>query len=122
MDDRRWCSQQSQEEFMKTDMVILVDEEDRVLGPLDKFSAHRWNGREPPKLHRAFSVFLFNRKGEMLLQQRAKTKITFPQVWSNTCCSHPLHTPEELEDKDYLGVKRAGMILSFYGSFLRAGM
>ena len=66
-------------------------------------------------LHRAFSVFLFNSKGELLLQQRAQEKITFPLYWTNTCCSHPLyylsdtqdtyktdHT-DELEEKDQLG-------------------
>ena len=51
-------------------------------------------------LHRAFSVFLFNGKNELLLQQRAKSKITFPGVWTNSCCSHPLYgyDPSEVED------------------------
>lgn len=50
-------------------------------------------------LHRAFSVFLFNQNNELLLQQRASDKITFPSVWSNTCCSHPLYsqTPNEVD-------------------------
>lgn len=46
-------------------------------------------------LHRAFSVFLFNDKNELLLQQRASEKITFPDMWTNTCCSHPLHMASE---------------------------
>lgn len=46
-------------------------------------------------LHRAFSVFLFNDKNELLLQQRASEKITFPDMWTNTCCSHPLSIPTE---------------------------
>lgn len=46
-------------------------------------------------LHRAFSVFLFNDKNELLLQQRATEKITFPDMWTNTCCSHPLSIPTE---------------------------
>ena len=46
-------------------------------------------------LHRAFSVFLFNSKNELLLQQRATEKITFPDMWTNTCCSHPLGIPGE---------------------------
>lgn len=46
-------------------------------------------------LHRAFSVFLFNDKNELLLQQRASEKITFPDMWTNTCCSHPLGIPGE---------------------------
>lgn len=47
-------------------------------------------------LHRAFSVFLFNEDGKLLLQQRADEKITFPSMWTNTCCSHPLCVPSEL--------------------------
>jgi len=46
-------------------------------------------------LHRAFSVFLFNSKNELLIQQRATEKITFPDMWTNTCCSHPLGIPGE---------------------------
>lgn len=61
-------------------------------------------------LHRAFSVFLFNSKKELLLQQRASEKITFPDMWTNTCCSHPLGIPGETGstlDASILGVKRA---------------
>ena len=61
-------------------------------------------------LHRAFSVFLFNSKNELLLQQRATEKITFPDMWTNTCCSHPLGIPGEggAELKEaVMGVKRA---------------
>ena len=59
-------------------------------------------------LHRAFSVFLFNSKGELLLQQRADEKITFPGMFTNTCCSHPLMKADELEIGDcYIGVRRA---------------
>lgn len=46
-------------------------------------------------LHRAFSTFLFNSEGKLLLQKRADTKITFPDCWTNTCCSHPLFNIEE---------------------------
>jgi isopentenyl-diphosphate delta-isomerase len=60
-------------------------------------------------LHRAFSVFLFNTRGELLLQRRAASKITFPHRWANTCCSHPLFTPAELETAGGLGVKRAAV-------------
>ena len=61
-------------------------------------------------LHRAFSVFLFNDKNELLLQQRATEKITFPDMWTNTCCSHPLGVPGETGSNltDAVeGVKRA---------------
>jgi isopentenyl-diphosphate delta-isomerase len=61
-------------------------------------------------LHRAFSVFLFNDKNELLLQQRATEKITFPDMWTNTCCSHPLNIPGETGSnftECVEGVKRA---------------
>ena len=54
-------------------------------------------------LHRAFSVFLFNSEGKLLLQKRSDTKITFPGYWTNTCCSHPLSTEEELPEEGQLG-------------------
>lgn len=57
-------------------------------------------------LHRAFSVFLFDSQNRLLLQQRATEKITFPDMWTNTCCSHPLNTPSELVLKDQLGKKK----------------
>lgn len=64
--------------------VILVNEQDEDLGTMEKMEAH-----EKAVLHRAFSVFLFNDKGEMLLQQRAKEKYHSGGLWTNTCCSHP---------------------------------
>jgi isopentenyl-diphosphate delta-isomerase len=54
-------------------------------------------------LHRAFSVFLFNSENKLLLQQRASEKITFPDLWTNTCCSHPLNTPLELDEEAQIG-------------------
>ncbi len=64
--------------------VILVDEQDVANGTMEKMEAHRKG-----VLHRAFSVFIFNPKGEMLLQQRALGKYHSPGLWTNTCCSHP---------------------------------
>lgn len=64
--------------------VVLVDEENKVLGTMPKAEVH---GTQTP-LHRAFSSFIFNAKGELLLQQRARSKKTWPLVWSNTCCGH----------------------------------
>ena len=58
-------------------------------------------------LHRAFSVFLFDDQGRLLLQQRADEKITFPSYYTNTCCSHPLSYPEEMEEVNQNGVRRA---------------
>jgi isopentenyl-diphosphate Delta-isomerase len=67
------------------ELVVLVDEQNNVLGTMPKSEVH---GAETP-LHRAFSLFLFNRVGELLLQQRSHVKKTWPLVWSNSCCGHP---------------------------------
>lgn len=64
--------------------VVLVNERDESLGTMEKMEAHRKG-----VLHRAFSVFIFNRKGEMLLQQRATGKYHSGGLWTNACCSHP---------------------------------
>lgn len=69
----------------ETEELILVDEEDRETGYSSKADCHDGEGR----LHRAFSVFLFNSGGDLLLQQRAEGKRLWPGFWSNTCCSHP---------------------------------
>ncbi|MCL5665833.1 MAG: isopentenyl-diphosphate Delta-isomerase [Candidatus Thermoplasmatota archaeon] len=65
--------------------IILVDENDNQIGTDEKISAHSNGG----KLHRAFSVFIFNSDGKLLLQQRSKEKYHAPLMWANTCCSHP---------------------------------
>ena len=65
--------------------LILVDDADLVLGYESKQRCHDGEGL----LHRAFSVFLFNAAGELLLQQRSKDKRLWPLYWSNSCCSHP---------------------------------
>ena len=64
--------------------VILVNEKDEPIGLMGKMEAH-----EKGLLHRAFSVFVFNSKQEVLLQQRAACKYHSPNLWTNTCCSHP---------------------------------
>ncbi len=64
--------------------VILVNERDEPTGAMEKIEAH-----EKGLLHRAFSVFIFNEQGEMLLQQRAPGKYHSPNLWTNACCSHP---------------------------------
>lgn len=66
------------------EQVVLVSPQDEVLGWMEKIQAHE-NGL----LHRAFSVFLFNSDGEMLLQKRAAGKYHSPNQWTNACCSHP---------------------------------
>lgn len=88
---------------MMAEAVIEVDREDHILGPLSKVEAHRGSGR----LHRAFSLLMFDSKGRLLLQQRASDKITFPGVWANTCCSHPLHVAAEMDPEN--GAKHAAI-------------
>ena len=66
------------------DYVVLVDYQDNEIGKMEKLEAH-----EKGLLHRAFSIFLFNSKGEMLIQQRALSKYHSPGLWTNACCSHP---------------------------------
>lgn len=66
------------------DNVILVDEQDNVLGSMDKMEAHRKG-----ILHRAFSIMIFNSKGELLLQKRSRNKYHSGGLWTNACCSHP---------------------------------
>lgn len=61
----------------------------------DGISGHLMKNIDQGLLHRAFSVFLFDSKNRLLLQQRATEKITFPDMWTNTCCSHPLGVPGE---------------------------
>ena len=68
------------------EMVVLVDDDDKALATAKKSETHNGN----TKLHRAFSLFLFNSKGELLLQRRALTKKTWPGVWSNSCCGHTM--------------------------------
>jgi len=65
--------------------LILVDESDRVVGHLSKGACHDGEG----VLHRAFSLFVFNRSGQLLLQRRSPEKRLWPLFWSNSCCSHP---------------------------------
>ena len=68
----------------KRDRVVLVDENDRAIGIEGKLEAHQQG-----LLHRAFSAFIFNDRGELLLQQRAFNKYHGAGLWTNTCCSHP---------------------------------
>jgi len=66
------------------EVIILVDEKDNQIGSGEKLAVHRAG-----KLHRAFSILVFNSQGELLIQQRAKGKYHCPLLWANTCCSHP---------------------------------
>jgi len=70
--------------YPEKNSVVLVDENDRSLASIDKMEAH-----ELGLLHRAFSVFIFNAEGKMLIHQRAKSKYHCGGLWTNACCSHP---------------------------------
>jgi isopentenyl-diphosphate delta-isomerase len=74
------------------EQVILIDENDNPIGLMEKIEAH-----EKALLHRAFSVFIFNKKGELMLQQRAADKYHSPLLWTNTCCSHQRDGETNLE-------------------------
>lgn len=64
--------------------IVLVNEQDERIGLMDKLEAH-----QKALLHRAYSVFIFNNNGELLLQKRAENKYHSGGLWTNTCCSHP---------------------------------
>ncbi|QLL30895.1 hypothetical protein HG536_0A07100 [Torulaspora globosa] len=89
---------------------IVLDWNDEAIGAGTKKLCHLMSNIEKGLLHRAFSVFLFNERGELLLQQRASEKITFPDLWTNTCCSHPLCVDDELGVDGSLAEKVQGAI------------
>ncbi|KAG5453254.1 rRNA processing protein, variant 2 [Clonorchis sinensis] len=105
-----------QEHYMSTESCLKVDESDKVLGYASKKDCHEViNGAIPP-LHRAFSLFLFRKLQpclrasplQLLIQRRAASKFTYPNLWSNTCCSHPIvNLPSELVEENALGVRLA---------------
>lgn len=78
------------------ELCIVLDYNDTPIGAGTKKLCHIMDNINKGLLHRAFSVFLFNEDGKLLLQQRADEKITFPNMWTNTCCSHPLCVSSEL--------------------------
>jgi isopentenyl-diphosphate delta-isomerase len=77
---------------VKEENVILVNEKDEQIGLMPKLEAH-----EKALLHRAFSVFIFNEKNELMLQQRALNKYHSPGLWTNTCCSHQREGESNIE-------------------------
>ncbi|MFH4973961.1 hypothetical protein AB6A40_000670 [Gnathostoma spinigerum] len=87
------------------EQCIAVDENDNALHPISKKNCHFI---PTMALHRAFSVFLFTNDGLLVLQKRSPSKITFPSVWTNSCCSHPLWNERELQmSNNFIGVRRA---------------
>jgi len=91
-----------QKEMMEENCII-VDNNDQIIGQDSKVNCHLNEG----KLHRAFSVLLFNSSNKLLIQQRADEKITFPSIWANSCCSHPLY--QNGEENGIEGAKRAAI-------------
>jgi isopentenyl-diphosphate Delta-isomerase len=92
------------------ELLIVVDKQDRILGQATKKDAHLLSNieDEPSLIHRAFSFFLFDHSASpsrLILQQRSSEKITYPSLWANTCCSHPLYNDSEIDGLN--GVKRA---------------
>jgi isopentenyl-diphosphate delta-isomerase len=77
---------------MKEEQVILVNEQDEQIGLMPKMEAH-----EKAVLHRAFSVFVFNKDNQLMLQQRAADKYHSPLLWTNTCCSHQRNGESNIE-------------------------
>jgi isopentenyl-diphosphate delta-isomerase len=105
--------------------VILVDEFDREIGHAEKLEAHRGGGR----LHRAFSIVLFDAAGRMLLQRRATSKYHFGGLWTNACCGHPRRGEEVAQAarrrlREELGVEvplREAFSFSYTASDARSG-
>ncbi|KAI9683044.1 MAG: isopentenyl-diphosphate delta-isomerase idi1 [Bathelium mastoideum] len=93
------------------EVCIVLDENDNPIGSASKKTCHLMTNINKGLLHRAFSAFVFHpRTHKLLLQQRAASKITFPSLWTNTCCSHPLGIPSETGAtlmQSVAGVRRA---------------
>lgn len=110
---------------MIQELVVLVDEMDNEIGTMLKSEVH---GKKTP-LHRAFSCFLFNSEGEILLQQRSSLKKTWPLVWSNSCCGHPLPgelrseaVKRRLDDELNIEAKDIRLVSSYRYCFSRFGV
>ena len=109
----------SQHDFMLKDECLVLNYNDEVLGADNKYNVHKFIPGQPKGVvHRAFSVMLFDADGKLLLQQRAASKITFPKVWTNTVCSHPLfgQSPNEVDEPmksasspEPIGIKHAAV-------------
>ena len=101
-DKQRLNEYEGTQSLMMEEKCLLVDSKDIVTGNISKFDCHYAEG----SLHRAFSVLIFDSEGKLLIQQRSSEKITFPGVWANSCCSHPLDIDGENQDA-VDGVKEA---------------
>ncbi|HSM49870.1 MAG TPA: isopentenyl-diphosphate Delta-isomerase [Thermoanaerobaculia bacterium] len=103
------------------ELVVLVDEAGRAIGTAPKAEVHH----EATPLHRAFSLFLFDERGRTLLQRRSRAKRTWPGVWSNSCCGHPMPGEESEEAarrrlREELGLAEEGLETMLPGFRYRA--
>lgn len=97
-----------QVEAFHKEQLIMVDQNDTVLGPISKGQSHALETVKKGIYHRALSLLIFDNQKRFLLTQRASGKITFPNYFTNACCSHPLYIDTELEDDGKaIGVRRA---------------
>lgn len=95
-------------DFYHKEQLIMVDENDKPLGPISKGESHAIETVKKGVYHRALSLLVFDEQDKFLLTQRAASKITFPNYFTNACCSHPQYIDAELEDDGKaIGVKRA---------------
>ena len=97
---------------MPLEYVMLVDENDKFMSMMEKMEAH-----EKAVLHRAFSVFIFNTQGELLLQQRAGHKYHSPLLWTNTVCSHPRQDEKTIDAAHRRIVEEMGFNCEFSEAF-----
>lgn len=107
-DDAVFSGHDSEQIKLMAENCIVLDYNDNAVGAATKKACHLMENINRGLLHRAFSVFAFDAQGRLLLQQRAAEKITFPNLWTNTCCSHPLCVDDELGSSDSLKDKVAG--------------
>lgn len=98
------------------ELCIVLDYDDRPVGAGTKKLCHIMKNIENGLLHRAFSLFVFDRNNRLLLQQRADEKITFPGMWTNTCCSHPLCFSDELGVSPEDGYKTTDLAAGILGA------
>ena len=89
-----------------SDMIIKVNSRDEVIGKIDKLSAHLVSPQNDTP-HRAFSIFLFDQNNRLLMQKRSADKLTFPSLWTNSCCSHPSYSTDETIEDNNEGIRRA---------------
>lgn len=95
-------------ESYHNEQLIKVDINDKVLGPISKGESHAIETVQKSIYHRALSLLIFDKRERFLLTQRASCKITFPNYFTNACCSHPLYNESELEDDgNAIGVRKA---------------